>query len=386
MRNKIPIVIAAFSVFLVSMAVVFIYDFHGKNSLSPVTNKGEKWRIGYYEGGPWIDYRGNLVGIVEGLAELGWVEKTALPESRGEADTRELWRWLGENCRSSYIRFVADAYWSSNWDDDLRRKNKEKALDRLARGNDLDLIVAAGTWAGQDLATDLHSVPAVVISASNPVQSGIVRGVEHSGFDHVLAKVDPERHVRQMKLFHNLVHFQRLGLVYEDTPEGRTYAALNDVRRVAEEEGFEVVACKTDFANLDVRKAEEGVLQCIEDLAPRIDAFYVTDHRGQTVESVPGILGPLLRRKVPTWAQSGSEFVRKGVLFSTTKVEYKEYGLFYAENIARIFRGEKPGDLNQIFEDPKSLAINLETAKKIGFEVPSSLREHANEVYENIDH
>lgn len=40
-----------------------------------------------------------------------------------------------------------------------------------------------------------------------------------------------------------------------------------------------------------------------------------------------------------------------------------------------------PGDLNQIFEDPRKIAINLKTAKAIEFKPPKGLMEVADEIY-----
>ena len=351
---------------------------------SPCKNGEKKWRLGYYEGGAWRDYQGNLRGIVNGLMKLGWMEPRNLPLPPNNRDTFRLWQWLSENAESPYMEFVPDAYWSSHWKSELRRENKNEALLRLSKKKDLDLVIAAGTWAGQDLANNRHSVPTIVVSASNPVQSGIVRSAEDSGLDHVFAKVDPERYIRQLRLFHSLVKFKRLGVVYEDTPEGRSYAGLEDVYTVAREKGFEVLTCKTRFSNLTVPEAIAGTLQCVQELAPRIDAFYVTDHRGQALSEIKAILKPLNAHKIPTWAQSGSEFVKNGVLFSSTKVEYDAHGLFYARVIANLFNGRRLRDLNQVFEGPKSLAVNLRTADEIGFDVPSSIKRNADTVYHRI--
>jgi hypothetical protein len=49
--------------------------------------------------------------------------------------------------------------------------------------------------------------------------------------------------------------------------------------------------------------------------------------------------------------------------------------------MARIFNGAKPGDLNQIFEDPKHITINLKTAKTIGFHPPKGLLRAADTIY-----
>jgi hypothetical protein len=51
----------------------------GKESVSPTTNQGRKWRIGYVEGGPYQDYQTIWKAMLDGLSELGWIEKSAYP-------------------------------------------------------------------------------------------------------------------------------------------------------------------------------------------------------------------------------------------------------------------------------------------------------------------
>ena len=367
----------------VSLVCLFYITRNKTDNFLPCKNHNKKWRIGYYEGGPWIDYQGNLKGIVHGLMKLEWIERKELPSLPDERDTSRLWRWLSETAQSNYIEFISDAYWSSGWKKELREKNRVAAVNRLAERKDIDLMIVAGTWAGQDLANDLHKIPTIIISASDPVKAGIIKSAEDSGFDHVFAKVDPKRYIRQLRLFHTLTQFSRLGIIYEDTPEGRSYAALDDAYKVAKEKNFEIITCKTQFAQLSIEEAVEGTLKCIESLAQKIDAFYITDHRGQTLSHIDNILKPLLHHKIPTWAQSGSEFVKRGALYSTTKVEYDAYGLFYAKVIASFFNGKKLKDINQIFEDPKGLTVNTATARIIGYKVPPSILNNAT-VYTTI--
>ena len=79
----------------------------------------------------------------------------------------------------------------------------EEIIDRLNRKKDIDLIIAAGTWAGQDLANDRHKTPTIVISTSNPLSSGIIKSLEDSGYDHVHARMNPYRYERQVRIFHD---------------------------------------------------------------------------------------------------------------------------------------------------------------------------------------
>ena len=96
-------------------------------STAPTTNNGVKWRIGYYEGGTHNNYYHYLVATVEGLMDLGWIEKAQLPnfKSKNNSDT---WKWLTKNIRSDYIEFGEDGFYSAQWDTVKREKYRESLI------------------------------------------------------------------------------------------------------------------------------------------------------------------------------------------------------------------------------------------------------------------
>ncbi|MCP4404498.1 MAG: hypothetical protein GY801_45250 [bacterium] len=63
----------------------------GNFETTPTTNSDKKWRIGYYEGGEYIDYQKIFSMTVKGLMELGWIEAVEIPPQKGE-QTKELWK------------------------------------------------------------------------------------------------------------------------------------------------------------------------------------------------------------------------------------------------------------------------------------------------------
>ena len=148
-------------------------------STTPKTNDGKKWRIGYYEGGEYIDYQKIFTETITGLMKIGWIEQAEIPPQKGE-QTKELWTWLNTKAKSKYVEFVKDGHYSANWDDNTREKTAAAVIQRLNQKNDIDLMIAMGTWAGQDLANDKHKTWTEVISASDPIASGIVKSVDDS--------------------------------------------------------------------------------------------------------------------------------------------------------------------------------------------------------------
>lgn len=355
--------------------------------LSPTLNKGKKWRIGYYEGGPWQDYRESLKAVVEGLMARGWIEKQTLPQVSisDQPATYPLWNWLASSVNSRYIEFVADAFWTSDWQEDARKLSKEACILRLKEGY-VDLMFAMGTWAGKDIANNSHAIPTMVMSTTNPIQSGIIQSAEDSGIDHVHARCDPNRHLRQIRLFHDIIKFKRVGVVYDHTdPDGRVLAHLNELETIGRERGFDVVTCSAPDPQKSLPVAVDGYRACVRKLAPEVDAFYLSDVRGTEADMLFETIQPLLKHKVPTWSARGSKLVARGALLSVAKENYNFLSPFYTDVIARIFNGVKPRQIPQVFKDKIRLAINLETAKIIGFTIPPNILKVADIVYDRIE-
>ena len=126
-------------------------------SLSPVLNKGRKWRIGYYEGGAYINYPANLRTLVAGLAELGWMRPLNIPAMSDATDSKPVWDYLVKHVNSKYLEFVGDGYWSAQWVTDDRKVLKDQIIRRLNQTDSIDFMIAMGTWAGQDLSNYHHT-------------------------------------------------------------------------------------------------------------------------------------------------------------------------------------------------------------------------------------
>ncbi|WP_211234110.1 ABC transporter substrate-binding protein [Chitinilyticum litopenaei] len=345
---------------------------------------GGKWRIAYYEGGQYRDYEVILKATVRGLMALGWLRDMPLPADNNP-QAGGFWRWLAANARSDYLEFLPDGYHAAGDFDPKQRPVVAAALlKRLQERRDIDLVIAMGTWAGQDLARPGISTPVVVMSTSNPVASGIVRSDDDSGFDHLHAKTEPGRYGRQLALFHDIFRFRKLGIVYEDSVEGRSFAAVDEIAAIAGKRGFAVQTCHAPFNGVSQQEAEARVTACYREIATVADAVYLTVHRGITPQSLPGVLEPLIARGLPTFSMLGEQEVRQGALMSIAQLNYLYVGRFHAETMARIFNGASPRALPQVWQAPAKIALNLETAERIGYNPPVDILMASDEIYARI--
>ncbi len=352
-------------------------------STAPVTRDGAKWRIAYYEGGPYIEYEDSFTAIVNGLVGLGWMKPA--PRLASMASNRERWEWLSRSATGDYLEFVQDAFYSAKWDKRRRKLLRARIIRRLKEKGDIDLVIAAGTWAGRDLATDAHQTPVVAVSISDPVAAGLVKNGDDPGLDHFHTLVEPDQYTHQLEMFHNIVGFETLGIVFENTDSGRTYAAVDTVSKVARDLEFKVVDCRITLGVEDVRVAEKDVIECFRKLVKTVDALYVSRHMGVNPGTVPTLARIAIDHRIPTFSQAGADEVAMGFLMSLSTADPAAIGRFHAAAIARIFNGARPRSLGIIFHKPKKIAINLETAEKIGFDATEALFRQAIRAFDRIE-
>ena len=354
-------------------------------SMEPNLNNGKKWRIAYYEGGPYIDYQQIFSETIRGLMHLGWIETSELPKQKGE-ETKTLWEWLATKAKSKYLEFPKDAYYSAEWTNKQRKEKVNSLVQRLNHTKDIDLLIAMGTQAGQDFANNQHHTPTLVLSSSDPIAAGIIKSAEDSGFNHIHATVDPTRYERQIRVFHEIINFKKLGIFFEDSVNGRSFSAIDIVKKIANERNFDVIVCYTFDEIIDDNKAkDDSVKKCFQELIDKkVDAIYVTQQYGVNNGTIPKLVEMSLENHIPTFSQAGSSEVKYGFLLSLSQAGFKYIGDFHAQTIAQVLNGAKPGELGQLFKEPPKIAINLRTAEIIGFNPPLVMLGAADEMFEQI--
>lgn len=385
MKRIIPILLTF--ILVLSMATPSV-GLESNSSFKPIMHDGKKWRIGYCETEPFSNYSEILFSIIQGLDEYGWLKNAkSLPYTHGQDDTKAMWQWLSENDLGEYIEFPKDAYYSMSTMKVENGKNPEDTIiDRLNSQNDIDLMIVMGTKAGIALGNDKHNVPIFVFSASNAYNSGIVKGVDYSGSNHIWAHMDVNRFKRQLQVFDDVFKFKKLGIVYENSEVGRSYSALNDIEYMAKERGFEIEREFVDEPkdDSDIERYKNDLKAAYSKLAPRIDAFYVTI-ASIDPKWLPELLQPIYNNKIPVFSQLGLDEVQHGALMSITYFDFPNMGRFGADTIIKKMSGVPLDKLEQSFENTPQILLNLEAAKKIGYKPSFDILLVADKIFNKIE-
>lgn len=349
----------------------------------PAPEPARPWRVIYVEGGPYRDYYLTLAGLARGLKSLGLIRRDDMPTVQNSEDTAAMWRWLAENAGGPYLKFLADGHYSAGWDETRRAAVKREVLARLARG-EVDLILAFGTSAGEDLITNEHRTPILSISATDPVAAGLSLSDQDSGLDNVHVQVEVGKIERQLAMFHKIFRFRRLGVPYDVTPGGQKTMGVRTIEKVARERGFEIVPCLAELEIADRDESFQNLLGCLDFLSRRGEAIYLTVNNGMQADRMDRLLAPLIAAGVPTFSQYGPAETRLGVLMSLAEDDFARSGLFEAEVIRALLNGKKPREIGQIYVAPLTLALNLKMALAIGWNPPFEVLAAVDELYDQI--
>ncbi|MBR3880454.1 MAG: ABC transporter substrate-binding protein [Mailhella sp.] len=340
------------------------------------------WRAIYVEGGAFSNYQNTLAYTARGLEKLGLVKNAAVDIPSDSESTREMWGWLSENAKGR-IKFMPDGHYSADWDADARPLLKEAIIERIRNRKDVDLVICMGTWSGLDMTAEELGIPVFSMSVTDAVTAGIVASAEDSGKDNVHAQLEPGRFRRQIAMFHEIFKFKKLGVPYEDTPEGRNTCALSEIISTAKDLGIELVFATAPLDLPDEEKSFQNLKSCLDKLATEADALYIT-YNATPLHRYPSLMKSINDAGIPSFAQAGPSAVEYGVLMSLAQASFADIGQFEAEAIAAVINGKKAREVNQIFEPELGLAINLKSAMKIGWNPPLEILSAVDEIYQQI--
>ncbi|HPO49860.1 MAG TPA: ABC transporter substrate binding protein [Spirochaetota bacterium] len=356
-------------------------------NLKPFLKKsGEKFRIAIVQSGEYFEYYDVFEAMLNGLTTIGWMNELSF-SGNFDRTILMLLKELKSQNYSDYIEFSEDLFFDFNWDDArIPLIKKSKIFSGVIKA---DLIICLGTYAADFIVnkSNYDQIPVLADAISDPVGAGIIPSIEDSGRDFLTVRCDPNVYYRQIKLFYDVVKFKKLAVLYEDTGNGRSYAGIKDVERAAKEYGFEIVKNNNVLAEpmeKDFLKAQKMYLKALEDTLPNADAIYLGVSGGLEAENVSNVVKVINKYKKPSFAMEGSRNVKKGVLLGVSASELRSTGIYNVKKIVKIFKGIKPGKLNQLFENIPSIAINLKTAEIIGYDVPIDIIGSSDEIYQNI--
>lgn len=116
---------------------------------------------------------------------------------------------------------------------------------------------------------------------------------------------DEDHKVYLLDLAHEILRFDRIGIIYENTEQGRKTADYAILQQAAEQKGFEILECRIPFSFLDPEQIKQELFACYGKLSLEIDALFVSSYYDTDPTLVRYLHNSLRFYKIPSVAFSG---------------------------------------------------------------------------------
>jgi ABC-type uncharacterized transport system substrate-binding protein len=243
----------------------------------------------------------------------------------------------------------------------------------LERDEKVEVIVALGTTTARAARRATAEVPIVFAIGDDPVAAGLVDSIAKpggrlTGFHFLTVDLTAKR----LEILREIVPKLRRIVTFYDPRTPGAVTSLAGAREAAGKLDIEVAAQQVTSV--------EGIRDRLHTLAAtEADAFFFVTDFLVTVNT-PLVIEAANALRLPTMATNVT-LVRMGALAGYGP-DWREYGRSSARYVARILAGSSPRDLPVEAINRPALAINLNTAKAIGLEIPPLLLTRADEVIE----
>jgi putative ABC transport system substrate-binding protein len=236
----------------------------------------------------------------------------------------------------------------------------------------VDTIVTIGTPAVLAAKQVTSAIPIVFAAAVDPVGTGLVASLVRPGANVTgLSVQGTDLAGKRIELLREVVPGLRTLAIMANAGSPAAVLEMSEVQTIARTLGIRA-------APLEIRRADD-IAASFESVKGRADALYVCVDGLVTTNRVR-ISTLALGARLPTMHVS-REHVEAGGLMSYGP-NFPDLYRRAADNVDKILRGTKPGDIPVEQPTRFDLVLNLTTAKVLGLTIPPSLLARADEVIE----
>ncbi len=221
-------------------------------------------------------------------------------------------------------------------------------------GEKPDAIVAIATPSAQSVVAATKSIPVVYSAVTDPVAAQLVKSMEATG-SNVTGVSDELVLEKQIELIKQVLpDAKRVGMVY-NPGEANSSVVVKRLKELLPKSGMTLVEASAP-RSVDVGSAARS-------LAGKVDVIY-TNTDNNVVSAYEALVKVGNESKIPLIA-SDTDSVKRGAI-AALGINYKDLGTQTGKMVARILKGEKPGDIASETSNTLELFVNPGAAQKQG--------------------
>ena len=235
-------------------------------------------------------------------------------------------------------------------------------------GENPNVIVAIATPSAQAMVTATQTIPVVFTAVTDPVAAQIVKDKQAPG-GNVTGISDLSPLADHLNLIKEIVpKVKTIGVPY-NPGEANAAALIAALQEMAPEWKVEIVTAAAS-KSADVQGAAQS-------LVGKVDVIYVpTDNT--IVSALEAVIAVGTENKIPVFS-GDTDSVSRGTIASVG-FDYFEVGRQTGAVVARVLKGEKPGDIAVKNASGTDLFVNTKSAAAMGVTVPEAVLSRAKKV------
>ncbi|WP_196242260.1 ABC transporter substrate-binding protein [Azospirillum oleiclasticum] len=231
-----------------------------------------------------------------------------------------------------------------------------------------DVIVPISTPSAQAVVAATRDVPVVFSAVTDPVGAQLVRNPDHPGGNVTgLSDFPPvEEHLLLIRKV--LPGAKRIGVPY-NPGDANSVSLVGTIKALAAKHGMTVVEAPANRSS-EVQGAARG-------LVGKADVIY-TALDNTVVSALEAVVAVGAQNKLPVFS-GDTDSVARGTVASIG-FNYFEVGRQTGQIVARVLKGEKPGDIPVTTARGTDLVVNPAAAQAMGVTLPADLVQSAKVV------
>lgn len=248
-----------------------------------------------------------------------------------------------------------------------------QSIAQQFKSNNLDLILTIATPNAQAAANVIKDKPILFTAVTDPVKAGIIENMEKPN-TNLTGTTDMNPVKKQMEIIKEfLPEISDLGVLY-NSGEVNSVVQIDIVKESCAEMGIKL-------HEATVSNSSEVSL-AISSLMGDVDAVYVpTDNI--IASALPTVLNITNENQIPVFASEKSH-VKQGAI-ATLGIDYTLLGIQTGKMAARVLKGAKPAEMAVQSSEDLKLYLNSKAAENINIEIPETILDRADVIYEQVN-
>lgn len=232
-------------------------------------------------------------------------------------------------------------------------------------GDRPDVIVTITTPSAQAVVAATRELPVVFCSVSDPLGAKLVNNLAKPG-GNVTGTSDLSPIAEQLDLIRELSpDVKKLGVIY-NPGEANSVSLVALLKTQASGKGLQVIEATAPKSG--------DVLSAARQLAGKAEAIYIPLDN-TVVSALEAVIKVGRDARIPVYS-ADTDSVGRGTVASLG-FDYYDVGRQTGQQVVRILRGEKPGDIPVERVKKLNLYVNLQAAEAMGTTIPDSVRQRA---------